>query len=244
MASRKSLRNRAEPCCERLDERALPSVYGFRAALAARMAASHGSTAQQALTATHPPAVGTVVHSLAPTFTATHFVPNTFSAATPVAPVTVQGNPSIVSGRFVSNITVTRPVTIAVSKPVPTTPTPIGGAPVSDPMTRLGSVLGALYQQQTTGQPIPTTVALTLPYLEIQGNSIHVNIRPSGDVGSMITAAESAGMTIEAVDPTTGTAEGVIAIDQLLTLASQPEIIAITPVIKPILLGSGNWLAR
>ena len=101
------------------------------------------------------------------------------------------------------------------------------------PMAKAGQVLNSIYQEflasDRSGSFNPKEASL----VRIEGTSVGVDIRGSGDLVAFSAALGRLGMEIQATDPQTGTVEGRLPIAQIPAAAQLAQTISLRPIFKP-----------
>ena len=127
-------------------------------------------------------------------------------------------------------------------QPVTPAPEPVGttsNLPASLP-ANAGNILNAIYQEYQKYKQDGGTGTFTSswsPFVVIQGSDVRVDVHGngSGDFGSLVSTLQNLGMQVTATDSVTQTVEGMLPIDQLPTVAQEPQTLSVTPSFRPVL---------
>jgi hypothetical protein len=243
---------------ETLDERIAPAHIGLaalhaeiaehRAAVLSRLEARHQARVLHAQQAAQHATASSQAHALLqtarvsrPALASVHssvrqtLGVNAPAATTPPAPsaATVTTN---ATGRPVS----TGPVAPVTPFSPPTAPTGTSTNLPSSLPANAGDVLNTIYQEYQTFKTSGGTGTFTSsssPYVVIQGSDVRVDVHGngSGDFGTLVAALQGLGMHITAADTVTQTVEGMVPIDQLPTVAQEPQTLSVSPSYRMIL---------
>jgi len=105
-----------------------------------------------------------------------------------------------------------------------------------------GDVLNTIYQEYQkfeSGGGTGTFTSIWSPYVMIQGSNVGVEVHGngSGDFDSLVSALKNLGMQVTATDAVTQTVEGLLPINQLPTVALEPQTLSVSPMFRPVLQG-------
>ena len=103
-----------------------------------------------------------------------------------------------------------------------------------------GDILNTIYQDYQKYKKDGGTGTFTSsssPFVVIQVSDVRVDVHGNGsaDFGSLVSTLQSLGMQVTATDSVTQTVEGMLPIDQLPTVAQEPQSLSVTPSFRPVL---------
>jgi len=237
---------------EALDERIAPAHLGpgalhaamvhHRAALLARLEARSHSNAPHAGNAARHHLASSQAHAALRATHAVRFAPaahpgasRTTGSGTLTVAAAPAGSPGL-AGLPTSSPTPIHTI-IPGSTPVVTT----SGLPTSLP-ANAGEILNTIYQEYQkfeSGGGTGTFTSIWSPYVMIQGSNVGVEVHGngSGDFDSLVSALKNLGMQVTATDAVTQTVEGLLPINQLPTVALEPQTLSVSPMFRPVLQG-------
>lgn len=171
----------------------------------------------------------TLTNSFTPTTLASTLTPTTLANSFQSAFVPTSFNQTRVASQAIPTRSTNLSSPILVTTPVGTTPTPAPGPANLDANLRR---LAALASSGDVTSPTYTTLR---QFFVTQGNSVLLDIKPSGSPAALTASLASLGMSVQSIDPATNIIEGYAPIANVNQIASLPGITAINPVVKPLL---------
>jgi len=107
------------------------------------------------------------------------------------------------------------------------------------PLAKAGQDLIAIYQEfqkfaQSGGTGTFTSSRASV--IMISGTTVKIDVRGTGNIGTLAGQLGALGMRVESTDARTGTVEGFAPISQLVNIAQMSQVTTIHPVYKPIRL--------
>jgi len=104
----------------------------------------------------------------------------------------------------------------------------------SSPLAKAGQALIAIYQASQQGGAPPTSTGLGSVVIQGTNVGIDAHMVAGKNFGNYVSSLTSLGMQINVLDPTTGTVEGFIPINQLMAAAQNPDTLSISPMYNKV----------
>jgi len=147
-------------------------------------------------------------------------------------PATVTPNRSTLAATTVSN---------SSPKPASATTRAAATTDIGDvkngPLAKAGQDLIAIYQEYQSFVQAGGTGTFTssrASVIMISGTSVKLNVRGTGNIGTLAGQLGALGMRVESTDARTGTVEGFAPISQLVNIAQMTQVTTVEPVYKPM----------
>jgi len=240
---------RKTPDLERLDDRIAPAHLGAAGAWEAALAHHRAALFSQAKASLHASAMPghhfARGHQLSGPARATHGVAHAVRTS---------------DGHFVLRTRVGLDTPAVAAPPVipvamtPPTPSPAPVAPASPAPEvviadnhlppslppNAGNALNTIYQEYQKYKAdggTGTFASSWSPAILMQGTDVGIGVHGNGtgDFDSLVGTLRNLGMQVRSADPVTQTVEGMLPIDELPTVALEPQVLSLSPSYRPML---------